>query len=219
MDTILFQTVLKFVDSVRECHKVVHLHDLTTNVEVKAHELHILQLVGQRYHHFHILHCNAEFILGQPCGDIGMGVSPYVRIYAKAHLCHFLHSGGYFIDDFQFRNAFHIEVLNASLQPQFYLPIAFSHTRENNFGCRESGIQTSLDFTTTYAVGSKASLCYVAQHLGVCACLNGIMQVIPLVSSGFLLNGMQSLVKQFRIVIVERRSNRTELLYKGGVIL
>ena len=65
---------------------------------------------------FHILHGDAEFVLGQAGGDVGMGMCPDVGIDAEADTSNTILKGCQFIDDLQFGDTLYIEAPDTGLQ-------------------------------------------------------------------------------------------------------
>ena len=150
-------------------------------MEMQSHKLHILHLVGKCNHLLHILHGNAELVLGKTCSDVGVCVCTYVGIYAETYVSLLLHAACNLVDDLQLRDAFYIEVLDTGLESQFYFPVALSNTGKDNFRSRESCVQTSLYLTTADAVGSESGFCNMSQYFRCCTSLHRIMQVISFV--------------------------------------
>ena len=96
-------------------------------MEVESDELDMAHLLGSLDDAFHVFHGNAELVLGQSRGDIGMGVGTDIGVDAQCHLGCLVHAGGNLLDDLQFGLALHVEAEDTFLQSQLNLPVAFAH--------------------------------------------------------------------------------------------
>ena len=81
-DVVLFQFVLEFVDAVAQGAEVSHVEYLAAYVEAETNELYVLHILGLLYDGVHITHGNAELVLCQTCGDVGVCMCTDVRIDA-----------------------------------------------------------------------------------------------------------------------------------------
>ena len=111
-DAMAFQLVLQFVDAITECLEVTHVENLRTDVEMQSHEFDVLQLFCLGNHGLHVAHGDAELVLGQSRGDVGMGVGAYIGIQSECHAGHLALLASQFVDDFQLWDALHIKAEN-----------------------------------------------------------------------------------------------------------
>src|SRR5574344_729127 len=125
---------------------------------MQSDHLDVCQLTGMPDNGKHVAHGNAKLVLRQPCSNVGMGVRSHIRIQAEGYASRLSLSGGKFVDNFQFRNAFYVEAKNVPIQAQINFPVAFSHTGIHNLIAGEPYTQAGLDLTTADAVGSQTSL-------------------------------------------------------------
>ena len=110
---------------------------------------HVLSLINDLQH---VSHVNTELVLGQTGCNICMGMGTYIGIQAKSYTCNLAFSCCQFVDDFQFRNAFHIKAKDVVVQSKVYLPITFAYTGKNDFRTGKTCFDRCFYLTTTYAV-------------------------------------------------------------------
>ena len=103
LDILRLKTVLQFIDTRTQSLEITHLEYLTANMEVQSQEFDIGEFISLTNGKLHILHRDTELILCKSCSDIGMGMSSYIRIYAKTYASCFSLYACQFIDNLQFR--------------------------------------------------------------------------------------------------------------------
>ena len=202
-DALGLQLFLQFIDAMGQGHEVVHDKQLAADMEVQAGEADAGHLCGQTDDALHVLHGDAELVLGASRGDVVMGVGSHFGIDAQAHVGSPATLDGQLVDDLQLGQALHVEVLDAGLEPELYLPVSFAHAGEDYLPGREAGVECCLYLTAAHAVGSQPCLPYVAQHLGMGACLDGIVHVVALVALHLGVDGAERLVEQRRVIVIE----------------
>ena len=197
-----------------ECLEVAHVENLRTNVEVQSHHLDVGQLLCMLDDGNHVAHGNAELILSQSCGDVGMSMCANVGVQTECYACRLSLCCSQFVDDLQFGYALYVETEDVVVQTEVDFPVGLTHTSIDNLVGGESGIDDGLYLASADAVGSQSRLADDLEDLGVGISLDGIVYHEPLVSSSLFVDGAQCLSQQFCIVVVEGRLNPLELLYR-----
>ena len=126
--TLFLQSVLQFIDTKCKRMEIVHDQYLAADVEVQTDELNVAHLLGHQDDALHILHCDAEFVLCQAGGNVGMSVSSHVGIDSEAHPGSLVKTCGNLLYHLQFGYTLHIEVLDTGIQSKFYLPVCLPDT-------------------------------------------------------------------------------------------
>ncbi|OPZ94207.1 MAG: hypothetical protein BWY72_02375 [Bacteroidetes bacterium ADurb.Bin416] len=112
-----------------------------------------------------------------------------------------------FLNHLQLGNGFHVEAEDSIVQGQVNLPIGFSYPGEHYFRCRETGFDSSLDFTAANAVCSQPIPTDNAEYAPVGIGFEGIMNLY-LVGLGMLSQYFQRITQHSGIVVIEGRFNR-----------
>ena len=207
-----FQLILQFVDTVAKGNKVTHIQNLRTDVKVKSDEFDMLHFYCHIYHFIHILHTDSKFVLGQASRNIGMSMRTDIGIDTESHIGYLILSSSKFVYHFQFRNRFYIETEDSVFQSEVNLPIGFAYSRKDNFACRKSGTDSSTDFSTTHTICSHTAFTDNGKHFRIGVCFYCIVYGIVRIFGNLLVDSRQCITQHFRIVIIERCLQSTELI-------
>ena len=192
-DAVVIKYILKFVDTIAECLEVTHVEYLGADMEVESDELYILQLLGFGDDCQHIVHIDAELVLCQTRGNVGVGMGTDIGIQTEGDAGHLSLSGCQLIDNLEFWDALYIEAEDIVVDTQIDLPVALSHAGKDNLGYREAGLDRCLDLTSTDAICSEACLTDDAQYFRIGISLDGIVYYESLVARGLFVDGAKSL--------------------------
>ena len=196
-----------------QCFEVAHIENLRADVEVQAHELDVLHLLSHADDVEHVAHRDAELVLGQSGGDVGMRVSTHVGIDAQADARHLSLRGGQLVDDLQLGDALHVEAEDVGVEAEVDFPIALAHAGVDNLRGREPRAEGGTNLSAADAVGAEPRLAYDAEHLRVGVGLHGVVHVEPLMLPALVVDGGKRLAQQGRVVVVERSLALGELFY------
>ena len=169
--------VLQLVDAYAQGGKVVHLQNLASYVEVKACEVYIAHAACHVDHGLHVLHVYAELVLGQSCGNVGVGVGSDIGVYTECNACLHVHTCGYPGDDFQFGNALDVETTDAGIKCHFDFPVTLADSCKDDAVCRKACIECCLNLPAADTVGSKSCSGNTRQNGWLGTCLDGIVQL------------------------------------------
>ena len=127
-----FQFILQLVHLLAKLSERFHVCDLAADVKMQADILYSGQLLGPTDGRQSIFPGNAKLVFVQARSDFCMGVSVYVGVNpeSNARLCP--KGNGQFVDNLQFRQAFHVEAVNARFESQYNLPVRFAHPGKDN---------------------------------------------------------------------------------------
>ena len=119
------------VHAVAKRHEIGHVQDLRPYVEMQAAIAHVLHSQNLPQHPFHLFVENAELVLRQARGDVGVGVRAYIGIHADAHRRHGPHLPGQGVYHLQFGHRLHVEAGNSEREPQADVLIGLPHPGEH----------------------------------------------------------------------------------------
>ena len=190
-DAMADKLLLQLVDAITECLEVAHIENLRSDVEVQTHELDVLKFLGLANHGYHIAHGDAELILGQTRGDVGMRMSTHIGVQTEGHTGHLALLDCEFVDHLEFGYALNVEAEDVVVKSEIDFPIALAHTSVDNLIRGDSGFYRSLNLTATYAVGSKTGLADDAKYTRVGISLYSIMHHETLVLASLVVNRLQ----------------------------
>ena len=125
-------------------------------MKMQAYKFHMVQCRSYLNHLLHVFHGDAELVFRQSRGDVGMCMGTYVGIDTEGNSGDFAFCFGKFVDDFQFGDAFYIEICNTGINSQVDFPIAFADSGKDNPAGRETSLDTCFDFSTAYTVGPES---------------------------------------------------------------
>ena len=123
-------------------------------MEVQAHKADMFHGRSPVDDPMHFVHADTEFVLRQARSDMGMRMHSHVRIDTQCHTCDLVFRSCQFVDDFQFRNRFHVEAEDAVIESRIYFPVGFSHAGEDDFIRFEAGLQGRAYLASAYAIGT-----------------------------------------------------------------
>ena len=152
-----------------------HIGNLRADVKMYANHTDIFQ-VGQHVDNLiNIFHIDTEFILVQSGGDVVVRVSIHIWIDAQCYRCCFIFCSSQFVDHFQLGHRFYIETENVIFKCQIYFPVGFTHSCKNYFGRWNTGINSSLNFSATHAVGAQPGFFDNFKNFGINIGFEGVM--------------------------------------------
>ena len=151
---MFFQCILKLIDAIAQCRKVVHIEYLASNMEMQTDEFNILHLLRTLNNGQHIPHSYAEFVLSKPGFYIGMCVCADVRVDTKAYIGHLILFLCQFVNDFKLGNTLYIEAENRGFECQIYFPVGLAYACKYNFISRKTSFDCSLNFSSAHAIGA-----------------------------------------------------------------
>ena len=173
-------------------------------MEVESRELDGGHGGGKPYNVQHIFLGDTELVLGQSRGDVCVGVCIDVGVDAEAHARAYIKRGGKFVDDIQFRRAFHVEHGDAGLQGDADFPVCLSDAREDNLRSGKTGVQGRFNLAAAHAVGTQPGGCNLAQDVGVAVGLDGVVYVVVAVSFCLAADGVEGLGQQPCVINITR---------------
>ena len=168
---------------------------------MQSDEVDVGKFGAATYYALHILHINAELVLGESRLYVGMCVCSHVGIDAQAYGGCAVELGSEVVDDFQFGYALHVEAEDALLQTETYLPVALANAGINNLFCGESGFKCSTYLTAAHAVGPQSCLCNLTQNAGVGIGFDGIVHVHVVIEQ--TVDDAQRVSQKLGVVVVE----------------
>ena len=217
-DAVAFEHLLQLVDAQAEGGEILHVEYLAADVEVESNALDVGHRLTALYGADHVLHSNAELVLGPSGGGVFVGVGAYVGVDAEGYAGHLAVLLGQLVDDLELGYALHVEAEDVGLEGEFYLPVALADTGEGNLAGGETCAEADFDFPSADAVGSQPGFLDVAKDFGMGAGLDGVVDMI--VGEQLLANGVEGLVEQRRVVVVEGGAQMLEFvdgeLHIGG---
>ena len=98
----------------------------------------------------------------------------------------------------------YVETSDVCIERQIDLPISLADTCEDDLLCRETSLETGLYLATAHTVTAQASLIDDAEYGWINICLHCIVYAETLVLASLSIDGIQRLLKERFIVIVER---------------
>ena len=146
-------------------------------MKVQTYNVDILHCVGTFYHFLHVLHGDAELVLGESGCDVCMSMSANIRVDAEGYIGGLARSNSQLLYNLQFGNRLHVEAGDAFLQSEVNLPVALAYAGIHHLVSRKACFDSRLYFAATHAVGTKAILAYYTQYLRVGICFYSIMNV------------------------------------------
>ena len=188
-DAVTLELVLQFVDAIAESLKVAHVENLTADVEVEPDNLDVLQLAGVLNDGHHVAHGDAELILGQSGGDVGVGVGTYVGVQSEGHAGHLALGGSQLVDDLELGDALDVEAEDVAVEPDVDFPVGLADAGEDNLRAREASLDAGLNLAAADAVGTQACLTDDGEQAWVDVGLDGVVDVPPFVAAGLGVDG------------------------------
>ena len=105
------------------------------------------------------------------------------------------------------------EARNISIESQIDLPIGLADTGKHNLRRREASLQANFHLAAAHTVTAETCSIHDAEHRGIHIRLHGIMHVKSRITRRFTIDYIKRLLKQFSVVIIERRPDALELFY------
>ena len=102
----------------------------------------------------HVAHGDAELVLSQTGGDVGVCVRPDIRIQTEGHTCHFPFGCCQLIDNLQFGNALDVEAENVVVETNIDFPVALADTSVDDFLAVETCTHAGLYFSAADTVNT-----------------------------------------------------------------
>ena len=109
MDALGVIAVEKAVDRLAQHDVRLHLGDLGTDVEMQSAQVDVWQGQGVSDDLVQGLDADAEFVVGSAGGDVLVGVGVDVGVDPEGDARLLAHLAGQLVDDFEFRDGFHIK--------------------------------------------------------------------------------------------------------------
>ena len=204
----------QLVDAVAQRPEIHHIQDLGANVEMKPAILHVWQAQGQVHHLVELLVIDAKLVLRQAGRDPGVRVGPDVGVDAQAHRRHLPHPGGQFVEDLQLGRGLGVETRDPGAQRQADLLVALAHAGIDDALRRETGLQGSADLPTAHTVGAESARGDLREDARVEVRLDGIVHPEGRIAVQLRLHGVQRTTQKRQVVVVERRPQAPEALYR-----
>ena len=126
-DAVTLQFLLQLVDTVAEGFEVTHVQYLASYVEVQAYHFDVAH-VGCLFDDLqHVAHVDAELVLSQSRGDVGVCMCTHVGIQAKGHTGSLALGSRQGVDDFLLGNALYVEAEDVLIQTKVDFPVRLAY--------------------------------------------------------------------------------------------
>ena len=201
------------IGPVAEGGKVVHLQDLGTNVVVDSKELHVVQAKRKLQYTRELLVVDAEFVLRQAGGDVGVGMGTDVRVDPEAYRRHDALGCGQFVNHHQLRRGLHVETGDAKVQAKVDFLVTLANAGEDYLRRLEACVYRGANLAAAHAVRAKAVRRNCLQDTLVVVGLYRIVHPVIRILPEDILDGIQGAAEEGHVVIIERRTETLELLY------
>ena len=182
-------------------------------MEVQSNEAYVFHPLSLCNSLLHLVHGNAELVLCQSCGNVGVCMRAHVRVDAEGHPCHLTLGLCELVDNLQLCYALYIEAEDVVVESEIYLPVALAYSGIYYLRWCEPCFYACLNLSTAYAVGTKAGLADDVQNSRVGIGLNGIMHAEVLMLACLVVDAIERLAQQLAVVVVEWRLYATEPFY------
>ncbi len=150
------EAVDQLFEALQGVHKGRHLGDLGADVAGHPHHLEMGQVPGPAIVNQGLLDVDAELVLLEPGGDVGMGLGVDVRVDAQGHPGLELEAAGDAVDLLQLLGGLQVEQQDARLEGRLDLLGLFAHPGIDDFGRVHPGRQGPVEFAAGDDVGPGA---------------------------------------------------------------
>ena len=190
-NTPMLEPILKFIDTVAQGLKIRHIEYLAAYMEVQAEEVYIGQGQSLLYRLFHIFQIDAELVLGQSRGNVGVGMGANIGVDSQGNARYKPLLSGKLADYFQLLRTFHIETTYTGVQGKQYFLVSLAYSGKFNSLSLETALEGQLYFTSAHAVHPEARKGYLPENYRVAVGLHCIMYVGILYSGRSLRGGIE----------------------------
>ena len=193
INVLLCQGVDQFQHPVQCIEERRHRRELRADVTIHTLYVQVLHGGGTLVDGWRFRNVDAELVLFQPGGDIGMGTGVHVWVHTQGNRRPDTEFTRHFVQAIQFGVGFHIETANTGLEGAAHFPALLSNPGKDGLRRVSAGTDHPLQLSGRHDVKSGAKPCQHVQYGDIAVGLNGVAHQMRTTGKGVVIGAVMAL--------------------------